>query len=175
VLPVCAIGNLVLPAAHIIATPASAAERFHSTRILNLPAEIERSKEPPHYASAFVYDQLGMEAFGAGDHARARVNFELALRFDPDFAKARADRGIVLYLEGNRDEGLAELSAAIGKAPWLYEARMQRATFRDQAGDTAGALEDVQAALGFMPADWPRRKDAEDFAHALAAKRAAGR
>jgi hypothetical protein len=173
--PLLCAGNLLLPTQHVIAMPLSAVEGYHCVPVLSLPAEIARSSEPPYYASAFVYNQIGMNLYSGGDGVHARSQLEVALRFEPDFAKAHANHGIVVYLQGERDAGMAELTHALDAAPWLYEARMQRAAFRGQAGDLKGALDDVQLALRDMPGDWARRKQAEQFAQALAAQIAAGK
>ena len=170
IVPWLCAGNLLLPAHHVIASPASAEEPFHMVPILSLPAEIARGDEPPYFASPFVYNRRGMDAFQSGDQTKARVAFDLALRFDPDFSRAHANRGIVNFISGRREEGMAELSAALARSPSLYDARMQRAAFRQQLGDRRGALADVREALHYMPADWPKRKEAEAFERALASQ-----
>jgi len=170
VLPWLCVGNLLLPAHHVIASPGSVEEPYHLVPILSLPAEWARADDPPYFASPFVYNRRGMDAFQSGDKAKARIAFNLALRFDPDFSRAIAHRAIIKFIEGQRDEAMAELNAALARSPSLYDARMQRAAFRQQLGDLPGALADVRDALHAMPTDWPKRKDAEAFERALAAQ-----
>lgn len=162
-----AAGNLLLPAAHIIATPRSAYEPYHCEPLLYLYAEQERARQPPDFASPAVYTRRGMEALEADRLDVAAGQFELALRYDPDFARARAHRGIILYARGDKRAGLAEIDRALQRAPELYDVRLQRASFRQETGDVAGARADVSLALRTMPRDWPQRAAAEDFARRL--------
>src|SRR5262249_16721941 len=143
VLAILAAGNLLLPAAHIIATPRSKIEAYHRAPILYLYAEIEQSKRPPAFADPEVYTNRGMEALQAGRLDLAREQFEMALRYDPGFPRARAHRGIVMYATGQKQSGLAELDRALATAPELFDVRLQRASFRQEQGDLKGALEDV--------------------------------
>lgn len=170
VLPWLCAGNLLLPAHHVIASPGSVEAPYHVVPILSLPAEWARADEPPHFASPFVYNRRGMDHFQAGEKARARIAFDLALSFNPDFSRAKANRAIIQFIEGQREEAMAELDAALLRSPSLYDARMQRAAFRQQLGNLPGALADVREALHYMPTDWPKRKDAEAFERALAAQ-----
>jgi tetratricopeptide (TPR) repeat protein len=174
-LPLLAFGNLLLPAAHIIATPLSQTERYHTTPVRSLPAEREQARHPPEFADPAVYTERGMQAFAAGENEIARGQFELALRFDPEFARARAHRGILLFVGGETKQGLAEIDRALTRDPAMFDVRLQRATFRQQLGDLRGAAADAEEAVRAMPADWPRRREAERFAQALGAQASAGR
>ena len=175
VLPFLCVGNLLLPAAHIMATPRSRVESYHRAPILYLYAEIEHASSPPEFASPAVYTRRGMEALQAGRFEDAGRQFELALRYDPEFARARAHRGILLYVRGQQVAGLAELDRALRTAPELFDVRLQRASFRQELGDVAGARADVREALRGMPADWPKRAEAEEFERRLAAQPGASR
>lgn len=166
-LPLLCAGNLLLPAQHIIAAPGTPAA-WHSVPVLSLTAEWERVRHPPDFANPDTYHRRSLDHFQNGNHARALAACEIGLRFDPGHAKSIANHGILLYVGGDRKQGLAELDRALALAPHLYDARMQRAAFRQQASDPAGALEDVRAALRFIPADWPRRPDALQFERSLA-------
>lgn len=168
-LPVLAGCNFLLPAMHVIAAPGTTAV-VHSVAILSAHAELERARHPPEFASAAAYHRRSMDHFQNQSLERALASAEIARRLDPGFAKAIANRGILLYVTGKKKEGLAELDRAIALAPDLYDARMQRASFRQQAGDLRGALEDVRQALQHMPTDWPRRADAQQFERNLAAQ-----
>lgn len=149
--------NLLLPAAHIIATPLSQTECYHTTAIRSLPAEREQARHPPAFADPAVYNERGLQALAAGENAIARAQFELALRFDPECARARANLGIVLCASGHPKEALAEIDRALARDPALFDVRLQRATFRQRLGDLRGAAQDAQEALRAMPPDWPRQ------------------
>ena len=169
-LPLICVGNLLFPAAHLIASSSDPEESFHRVPILYLYAELARASDPPYYASPFAYNRRGTDAFQSGNETKARAAFDIALRFDPSFSRTHANLGIMLFQTGHRQEGMAELSLALQKSPQLYEARGQRATFRVELGDIPGALSDINEALRCAPADWPMRKDAEHFASDLAAR-----
>lgn len=168
-LPLLCLGQLFLPAQHVIAAPGTP-ERWHSVPILAADAEFARAKQPPEYASAAAYTRRSMDHLQNQNLPRALLAADYAVNFEPGNAKARANRGIILYAAGRQAEGAAELNRALEHAPELYDARMQRAAFRQQSGDLRGALEDVRHALADMPADWPRRADAQQFERALAAQ-----
>lgn len=159
--------NLILPAAHVIATPRSSFEEYHREPLLYLYAEQERARHPPEFASPAAYTRRGMEALQADRLDLAAAQFDLALRLDPNFARARAHRGIVLYAQGAKVAGLAEIDRALLRAPELYDVRLQRASFRQEMGDLVGARADASEALKSMPADWPQRRAAEEFARRL--------
>ncbi|MBL9210571.1 MAG: tetratricopeptide repeat protein [Opitutaceae bacterium] len=167
-LPWVCLGNLLLPAHHVIAAPGNEEEPYHFVPILGVFAEIAHRDDPPYFASPFAYNRRGLEAFQQGNRAKARAAFDLALRFDPDFARAQANRGLLRIASGEREAGMAELNAALARSPSLFEARLQRATLRRQLGDLRGALDDAREALRHMPADAPKRPDAISLERTLA-------
>jgi hypothetical protein len=167
VLPWICVANVVLPAQHVIAAPGTSVP-FHCVPILSLHAEYERTQNPPDFANPATYNRRAMDHFQNRNTERALAAVDIALAFDAGFAPALASRGIILHVMGRREEGLALLDQALARAPHLYDARMQRAAFRQQVGNLAGALEDVRAALRHIPADWPRRNDAIQFERNLA-------
>jgi hypothetical protein len=169
-LPVLCLGNLVLPAQHVIAAPPGAAVACHCVPILEIDAELERSRNPPEFGSSAAYTRRSMDHLQGQLFPRALAAAEIAVRLAPESGKARANRGIILYVTGKKAEGAADLDRALQLSPELYDARIQRAAFRQEAGDLRGALEDVRQAIGDMPADWPRRADALKFERALAAQ-----
>lgn len=168
-LPWLAAANLVLPAQHVIGAAGTRAE-FHCVPILRLDAEIARAQQPPEFADPTAFTRRSMDHLQARLLDRALAAADIACRLNPRHAKSVANRGIVLYVRGQKAEGLAELDRALQLGPELYDARMQRAAFRQQAGNVGGALEDVRRALQDMPADWPHRSEAQKFERALAAQ-----
>lgn len=167
--PLLCLGNLVLPAQHVIAAPGTTAV-YHCVPILGAAAELDHARTPPDFANPATYTRRSLDHFQNRATERAFAAIEIALRLDPHHAKAIAHRGILLYVTGKQSAGAAELDRALQVTPELYDARMQRAAFRQQAGDLNGALEDVRRALHDMPADWPRRNDAQQFERSLSAQ-----
>lgn len=165
-----ALGNLVLPAEHVIASAGNPEAPFLRIPILSLPAEFARDRDPPYFASAMAYNRRGMEAVNAGNRPAALAAFELALRFEPGFPRTLVNRGIVKFVGGDPAGGLADLDAAVAGAPWMPDARLQRAAMRRQTGNLPGALDDLRAALQYLPADAPNRAETAAAADALAAQ-----
>ncbi len=165
-----ALGNLILPAEHVIASAGNPEAAFLRIPILTLPAEFARDRDPPYFASAMAYNRRGMEAVNAGNRPAALAAFEIALRFEPGFPRTLVNRGIVKFVGGDPAGGLADLDAAVAGAPWMADARLQRAAMRRQTGDLPGALEDLRAALPLLPADAPNRAETAAAADALAAQ-----
>lgn len=165
-----ALGNLVLPAEHVIASAGNPEAAYLRIPILSLPAEFARDRDPPYFASAMAYNRRGMEAVNAGNRGAALAAFEIALRFEPGFPRTLVNRGIVRFVGGDPAGGLADLDAAVAGAPWMPEARLQRAAMRRQTGNLPGALEDLRAALQHLPADAPNRAETAAAADALAAQ-----
>ena len=168
-LPIVCAANLVLPAQHVIATSSGPAT-YQSVPILAFAAEKERARTPPEFASPASYLRRSIDHFQNKNFELALIAAKIALAFDPNFTRAHANHGILTYLAGRKAEGAAELDRALEIAPQLYDARLQRAAFRQQAGDLPGALEDVRKAIQDMPADWPRRAEAQQYERALAAQ-----
>jgi hypothetical protein len=151
--------NLLFPAKHVIATPRQTALKYYTIPILNFQAEWTRAhNEQPYFASPWVYNELGKADFAVGNMARARLYFDAALKLDPGLNTARANRGMLLFLAGKREEGLAELEMALNGSPWLSDAGLESAGLRRQIGDFAGALRDVRRALPHLPPGPKREK-----------------
>jgi hypothetical protein len=169
-LPLLCVGNLLLPAAHIVAKPFHAGENYHRIRIGNIVAELDHARHPPDFADPAAYSKRGLEAYQAGNLPLALRSFDAALRFDPRAARARANRGLIRFLGGRQSEGMADLDQALLEQPDLFVARMQRAKIREQIGDAAGAIADIQEALKQAPSHWTDRAEAAQLERALAAR-----
>jgi curved DNA-binding protein CbpA len=61
---------------------------------------------------ASYYRERGAEAYRAGDFYLALIDFDLAISFDPTFAEAYIDRGIVLRRLGYLKRAIADIAQA---------------------------------------------------------------
>ena len=114
------------------------------------------------------YNARGLALGQASHFSAALADFEKALRLDPGYAEARANRGCMLWISGRPVEGRAELDRALAENPDLHSSRIMRARIRLQEGDLPGALTDVREALRRAPpAGWPDRPVAEQMAKEL--------
>ena len=103
------------------------------------------------------------------DRVTAIKNLDIALRFNPRYARARASRGIALFVTGKRAEGIAEIERALREKPDMDDARLDLAECRKLQGDLTGALAEVREVLRRAPADWPKRLAAQQLEQALRA------
>jgi tetratricopeptide (TPR) repeat protein len=80
-------------------------------------------------------------------YAKAVVEFNRAIEFDPDYAEAYCDRGIARYMMGEREEALRDFDLALEKDPALGKAHFHRAVILDQDGRTGEAIEAYQSFI----------------------------
>ena len=83
--------------------------------------------------------QRGQEAVKSGDIARARAEFEKAVRLAANDAQAQSALGWVLAQQGEADAAVAHLRIAIKAAPQFAEARLTLAGVLSQQGKSAEA------------------------------------
>lgn len=111
----------------------------------------------PHPVGAGEYLELGSRALEAGDLATAEAHFRRAVELEPRSARARADLGAVLLLQGRWDDAAAELEAARAADPaspeaWFLTGMLER----DGYGNPAGAREAWERFLQIMPPESPQ-------------------
>ncbi len=111
----------------------------------------------PHPVGAGEYLELGSRALEAGDLASAEAHFRRAAELESGSARARADLGAVLMLEGRWDDAAAELEAARRADPGSPEAWFLTGMLeRDGYGNAAGAREAWERFLQIVPPDTPQ-------------------
>ena len=95
--------------------------------------------------------QHGQEALKGGDIARARVEFEKAVRLAPNDAEAQSALGWVLAQQGEADAAVVHLRAAIKAKPGFVDARLTLASVLWQQGKAADGEQEARAALKIAP------------------------
>jgi tetratricopeptide (TPR) repeat protein len=106
---------------------------------------LKSDKYPEH-----IYNNRGVAKMRTGDLKGALEDFDKALSIRPEFANARANRGLVFLQQGKLKESIAEFTAVSGdgtKVP-LIEPLVGRAIAKARMGDLAGAEQDLNAAVG---------------------------
>ena len=87
------------------------------------------AQTPPQAKSAErLALQHGQTALQSGDIARARTEFEKAVRLAPNDAEAQLALGWVLAQQGEQDAAVTHLRAAIKSKPDIVEARLTLAS-----------------------------------------------
>ena len=90
---------------------------------------------------------------GSKERARAIEVVDEMLRFRPDSAEIWSDKGSLLYEGGRADEALACCERAIKMAPGMMVARAEKLVILQDAGDRAGMMECLRAAIAAEPDD----------------------
>jgi len=111
----------------------------------------------PHPVGAEDHLELGTLALQQGDLASAERHFAQAVALEPGSARARADLGAVLMLQGRWDEARSELDRARDADPQSPEAWFLTGMLRrDGFADTAGAREAWTRFLELIPSESPQ-------------------
>jgi tetratricopeptide (TPR) repeat protein len=145
-LPAIAIGQLLLPARHVVAS--------FDVPITNFRNALALQRNKPAIINPLAYNAAGVQAFAANDYAKARVAFETAVALAPHLAEARVNLGVVLFVTGDRIQGMRELDRVLLDDPDLHLARLARAKLRHAVGDHIGALADLQELHRRTGPDW---------------------
>ncbi|WP_422925033.1 protein kinase domain-containing protein [Singulisphaera sp. PoT] len=100
------------------------------------------------------YSARGLALALQGDHGRAGLDLDQALRLDPDFRPARLNRGVSLWLRGKPDEALRDFEAVLAPPveSQLIEAAYYRGQIRLQRGEVDAALADFDRVAEANPA-----------------------
>jgi tetratricopeptide (TPR) repeat protein len=79
-----------------------------------------------------------------GNYPAALTELSEAIRMKPDFAPAYNARGFLCILTKRYPEAIRDLDAAIRIDPTYVNAYQNRAAVRKLAGDSAGAIQDLE-------------------------------
>lgn len=103
--------------------------------------------------TAAYYVNRGVARFDRGDKAGAALDYEAALRHDPDNSLATHNLAHIKSLGGDKEAAEKLLSESIAKNEKLPYPRAERGYQRLQAGDYKGALEDYNEVVRLEPDD----------------------
>ncbi|HEY1360865.1 MAG TPA: tetratricopeptide repeat protein [Xanthobacteraceae bacterium] len=102
---------------------------------------------------AVAYRNRGWALHSSGDDDRAIVDYNEALRLDPNYAHALANRGVAWRAKGDRGRAFADFDEAVRRKPDYAYAFAQRAYTRDAEGDHDRAIADYNEAIRLNPRD----------------------
>lgn len=100
---------------------------------------------------AFGHYNLGLTYLNAGDLARAREEFETALRHDPDRRDAKHNLGITLIEAQRYEEAERVLGELVTRHPDDAEAYYALGNARSALGDLDGAARELTYAISLRP------------------------
>jgi tetratricopeptide (TPR) repeat protein len=81
-----------------------------------------------------------------GKHHEAVDDYSQAIKLDPEYAKAYADRGISFSKLGDKQKAMADYNAAIRIAPDYPNAYCNRGAYYANSGDMENASQDARKA-----------------------------
>ena len=102
---------------------------------------------PPTAAEIDAHFDGGMKLLEAGSFQEALSEFDLVVRFRPDFADGHLGRGVANFQLENSDEAIADFTRVIELDPERALAYRNRGILKVRGGDGAGATDDLQRAL----------------------------
>ena len=94
-------------------------------------------------------DGVGLQERGAVD--QAMLEFQAAVRLDPNLAEAHNDLGLLLGREGRLAEAAAEFQEAVRLSPEFAKAYSNLGVVLGQQGDVAAAIAALEAAVRLDP------------------------
>jgi len=131
-----------------------------STRVPVLIREIEGKSGPaPTPPAQAVTEAIrsASRAMAAGDYDEAIRQYSTAIRLDPNYANAYANRGLAHYRKEDYDSAIADFTKAIALAPESGKLRHYRAQAYAQKKDYQAAIADLDEALRKDPDSTERR------------------
>jgi hypothetical protein len=153
-LPILALLNLVLPAAHVITV--------FRIPIYGAFDEWERpERERPIQLTANYNNDVGLRLAQVKQTEEAIAYFDVALKLDPTFHTAIYNKAAVLTNAGRYPQAAALLDSALAKRPDWTEAYYLRARCRERMGNYHAALSDFERALQYAAPTGTARAEIE--------------
>src|SRR5215510_7518227 len=103
------------------------------------------AKDPPS-PSAASYLHRGSEYYAKGELDRAIADYNIALTFDPNYARAYHSRGLAHRSKGEVDSAIEDYTRAIERDPALAEAYDNRGLALQAKRDWERAIQDHSRA-----------------------------
>ncbi|PPD28953.1 MAG: hypothetical protein CTY20_08020 [Hyphomicrobium sp.] len=99
--------------------------------------------------AAVAYAMRALAYSLKGSYAEALLDYDEAIRRNPDFSIALNNRAWALFRSGRAGEGLADVERALGLSPGSPHALDTRAHIRQEMGETQLAIADYELAMRF--------------------------
>lgn len=108
-------------------------------------------------AQAITYNNRGILSLIKGDKAKAKTDFDVAIRVDPSFGAAYVSRSWVNVSTERFTDALADANSAIEKGAATAQAYYNRAAAYEGLGNAQRAYRDYTKAAELDPTwDWPK-------------------
>ncbi len=124
---------------------------LHQTRIYKDRQTLWLDTLEKNPGSFLGHNNLGAFYMQQGRNNLAIEHFQEAVRFKPDFHKARANLGRMLAERGNIEDGLVHLTEAVRLKPDAHEVQNRLANLLAQKGDFDEAILHYKAAIRLRP------------------------
>jgi tetratricopeptide (TPR) repeat protein len=121
------------------------AEGSWEAALVHLTVALEQFDDP------YLRSDRSKAFFEIGARDKAFADMEAAVRLQPDDPYLALDHGRLLMRSGRFPEAVARFTGILEEEPGLTLVRFYRGLSRDQAGDRAGAIEDLEAVLREKP------------------------
>ncbi len=102
---------------------------------------------PPRSGAVFTRYLRAQGLLRSGQYDQAIPQFDVVLRFFPDFAEAHHGRGLAYYNDDRRDFALADFDKAIELKPDYADAYRNRGVLYTNRGDLNLGIPDLRRAL----------------------------
>lgn len=113
--------------------------------------------------NASLLNARGLAWYAKKDFAKATADFSAAIKADPDHRNARFNRALICCEEKKWAEAIADLDEAIRIAPKNPDSWKLRGFAKFASGKGDDSVPDYKKALEVAPADWPDRKEIEEW------------
>jgi tetratricopeptide (TPR) repeat protein len=120
------------------------------TTIAGCTRVLDAGDETPKVHST-VYNARGIAYKRKGDYDRAIVDYDEAIRLDPNNARAYSNRGNAYADKGDYDRAIADYDEAIRLDPKFARAYSNRGNAYDGKGDYDRAIADYDEAIRLDP------------------------
>ncbi len=107
--------------------------------------------DPTYKARANAYTNIGIAYYSKGDMARARENYELALKLNPSFVYAHNEMGKLYMSTGRYGEAVTEFKQAVDGYPAYDEAYYNLGLAYMKLNDSVNACEAFRKAQDISP------------------------
>jgi tetratricopeptide (TPR) repeat protein len=108
---------------------------------------------------AATYVNRGVLLMRRGNHDKAVMDYQKALKIRPDLAEAYINYGAALFYQGENARALEAYNTALSlETDKKADALFNRALVYERMDNPKGAYYDLKAALDLRP-DWPQARD----------------
>ena len=125
---------------------AEAGEKNYLKAVADLNRALVQLPSMSHSLLADIYTDRGLARFELTDYQAAMQDFSLAIRLNPQDARAYYNRGCTCFLHGDYHNAIANFTTSLQLNPANSQAYVNRGIARHQLGYQQAAIQDLQQA-----------------------------